>query len=39
MVTGFSLGSALAVFGALDLAMIFGKVDEFYSFGQPRVGN
>lgn len=27
MVTGFSLGSALAVFGALDLAMIFGKVD------------
>ena len=39
MVTGFSLGSALAVFGALDLKQIFNKVDEFYSFGQPRVGN
>lgn len=39
MVTGFSLGSALAVFGALDLKQIFNHVDEFYSFGQPRVGN
>lgn len=27
MVTGFSLGSALAVFGALDLKQIFNHVD------------
>lgn len=38
-VTGFSLGSALAVFGALDIRSFFGHVDQFYSFGQPRVGN
>ena len=38
-VTGFSLGSALAVFAALDIKQIFNTVDQFYSFGQPRVGN
>lgn len=39
MITGYSLGGALAVIGALDMKMIFDHVDEFYSFGQPRVGN
>ena len=38
-VTGFSLGGALATMAALDLKEAFGKVDEFYTFGQPRVGN
>lgn len=38
-VTGFSLGGALATIAALDFKEIFGKVDQFYSFGQPRVGN
>lgn len=37
--TGFSSGGALATIAALDLKEIFGKVDDFYSFGQPRVGN
>ena len=38
-VTGFSLGGALATIAALDIKKAFGKVDEFYTFGQPRVGN
>lgn len=38
-VTGFSLGGALGVLAALDIKQIFGKVNQFYSFGMPRVGN
>lgn len=38
-VTGFSLGGALATIAALDIKDVFGNVDQFYSFGQPRVGN
>jgi putative lipase involved disintegration of autophagic bodies len=38
-VTGFSLGGALGVLAALDIKEIFGKVNQFYSFGMPRVGN
>lgn len=38
-VTGHSLGGALAVISSLDLRVTFGKVDQLYTYGQPRVGN
>lgn len=38
-VTGFSLGGALATIAALDLKEANSKIDQFYTFGQPRVGN
>lgn len=38
-VTGHSLGGAMAVVASLDLKATFGKVDQFYTYGQPRVGN
>jgi predicted lipase len=38
-VTGHSLGSALAVFTALDLGHFFPNVNKVYTFGMPRVGN
>lgn len=38
-VIGYSLGSALATIGALDLQVLFGKVSELYTYGEPRVGN
>jgi len=40
MVTGHSLGGALAVHAALDLKMALGlSTMDVYTFGQPRVGN
>jgi predicted lipase len=38
-VTGFSLGGALAGMAAMDIANTFNKVDQLYTFGQPRIGN
>lgn len=39
IITGHSLGGAMAVLCALDMKEIFGNVDVLYAFGQPRVGN
>ncbi len=38
-VTGHSVGGALAALAALDIKATFGKVDQFYSYGQPRIGS
>lgn len=37
--TGYSLGSALTTIAALDLHNIFERVEQLYTFGEPRVGN
>lgn len=39
LVAGHSLGAAIATFAFVDLYEIFGKIDYFYTFGCPRVGN
>ncbi|XP_042516258.1 lipase-like isoform X2 [Macadamia integrifolia] len=40
MVTGHSMGGAMASFCALDLAVNHGvRIVQFMTFGQPRVGN
>lgn len=39
MITGHSLGGALAILCAVDFQQSFGNVDLVYTFGQPRVGN
>ena len=39
IVTGHSLGGALAILCTADLKNLFGNVDLTYTFGQPRVGN
>lgn len=39
LVTGSSLGSALATIAALELELVFRKQTELHSFGCPRVGN
>ena len=39
IVTGHSLGGALAVHASIDIVNAFGPIDEFYTYGQPRVGN
>lgn len=38
-VTGHSLGGAIATMAALDFRDTFGRLDQFYSFGEPRPGN
>lgn len=39
IITGHSLGGAMAILCALDMKEIHGKVDNVYTFGQPRIGN
>ncbi|GLJ45801.1 hypothetical protein SUGI_0963840 [Cryptomeria japonica] len=40
MITGHSMGGAMAAFCALDLTVHFGIVDiQVMTFGQPRIGN
>jgi predicted lipase len=39
IVTGHSLGGSLAILAAADLAKTHGKIEQVYTFGQPRVGN
>lgn len=39
LITGHSLGGALATLAAIDIQRYFGPVDEFYTYGSPRVGN
>lgn len=39
MVTGHSLGGALAAFASIDLHKNIGVVNQVYTFGQPRIGN
>ena len=39
VVTGHSLGGALAVEAIMDIVENFGAVHEFYTFGAPRGGN
>lgn len=39
MVTGHSLGGALATLAALDLRARFGQIVQLIQFGSPRVGN
>jgi predicted lipase len=39
LITGHSLGGALAILCTADLKHLFGTVDLTYTFGQPRIGN
>lgn len=39
IVSGHSLGGALAVLCALDLHRTYNKVDRLTTIGQPRIGN
>ena len=39
MVTGHSLGGALAAFASIDIHKNIGVVNQVYTYGQPRIGN
>ena len=39
MVTGHSLGGALAAFASVDIHKNIGVVNKVYTYGQPRIGN
>ena len=39
VVSGHSLGGAMAYFGYLDICEALGNVDLLYTYGTPRVGN
>lgn len=39
VVTGHSLGAAIATLAYVDLYNVFGKIEHLYTFGSPRVGN
>jgi predicted lipase len=39
MITGHSLGGALAIMASADLIYQKIPIDQIYTFGQPRVGN
>jgi predicted lipase len=37
--TGHSLGGVLTMFAALDIKDKYGRADQIYTYGQPRLGN
>lgn len=39
MIAGHSLGGAIAALMAVDVARLGYKVDHFYTYGAPRIGN
>lgn len=39
MLAGHSLGGAIAALTAVDITRLGYKVDHFYTYGAPRVGN
>lgn len=39
IVTGYSLGGALATLSSLDLQNKYNKVSDMYNYGCPRVGD
>lgn len=39
MIAGHSLGGAIAAMTAVDVTRLGYKVEHFYTYGTPRVGN
>lgn len=39
LITGHSLGGAIAALTAVDVTKLGYKVNNFYTYGAPRVGN